>query len=110
MEPREVDIEKKKEKRSQKEWAGARIYSLWFFFYARAHWASVKQFFRVDFISTKNIRTLHSHPHQKNTKNNKKETGRARDRTGIAGIRNQSDDHYTTQPIFLMYGIPKYAS
>ena len=25
-------------------------------------------------------------------------SGRARDRTGIAGIRIQSDDHYTTQP------------
>ena len=31
-----------------------------------------------------------------------KNEGRARDRTRIAGIRNQSDGHYTTQPIFLM--------
>ena len=28
--------------------------------------------------------------------------GRARDRTGIAGIRIQSDDHYTTQPVVVI--------
>ena len=37
------------------------------------------------------------------TEGRKKETqkGRARDRTGIAGIRIQSDNHYTTQPYLL---------
>ena len=30
--------------------------------------------------------------------------GRARDRTGIAGIRIQSDNHYTTQPYLLKEG------
>ena len=28
--------------------------------------------------------------------------GRARDRTGIAGIRIQSDNHYTTQPVVVI--------
>lgn len=32
----------------------------------------------------------------------KKERGPARDRTGIAGIRIQSDDHYTTEPYLLI--------
>lgn len=31
-------------------------------------------------------------------KNLQKGKGRARDHTGIAGIRNQSDSYYTTQP------------
>jgi hypothetical protein len=35
----------------------------------------------------------------------KKKKGPTRDRTGIAGIRNQSDDHYTIEPNLLHHDL-----